>query len=82
MNKGYGIAKIVCQLLDNLPSAPLQIKQDMKKNLQAVLNVGFVRMDLVSREEFEIQSAVLRRTRTLLEEMEKKVEQMEQSLKS
>ncbi|MCL6556680.1 MAG: accessory factor UbiK family protein [Burkholderiales bacterium] len=50
---------------------------DVEKNLRAVLTSFFSRLDLVTREEFEVQQAVLARTREKLEELEKKVAELE-----
>jgi len=50
---------------------------DVEKNLRAVLMSFFSRLDLVTREEFDIQQAVLARTREKLEQLEKKVAELE-----
>ncbi len=52
---------------------------DLEKNLRAMLAGVFARLDLVTREEFDIQREVLARTRTKLVELEKKVAAMESS---
>ena len=52
---------------------------DLEKNLRAMLAGVFARLDLVTREEFDIQREVLARTRTKLVELEKKVATMESS---
>ena len=51
--------------------------QDIEKNLKAVLAAFFERMDLVTREEFDIQRAVLLRTREKLEGLERKLAELE-----
>ncbi|MFB3090541.1 MAG: accessory factor UbiK family protein, partial [Gammaproteobacteria bacterium] len=48
----------------------------------AGLQATFSRMDLVSREEFDIQTKLLSRTRALVEELEKKIDTLEQVKKS
>ena len=53
---------------------------DLEKNMRAMLAALFSRLDLVTREEFDVQSALLARTRTLLEEMERKVSELERRL--
>jgi BMFP domain-containing protein YqiC len=53
----------------------------VEKNFRAVLHSAFTRLDLVSREEFEVQSSVLARTREKLEQLEKLVAQLEAQLK-
>jgi len=50
---------------------------DIEKNLRAMLGGLFSRLDLVSREEFDVQREVLLRTRTRLAELEKKVAELE-----
>ncbi len=52
---------------------------DLEKNLRAMLAGVFARLDLVTREEFDIQREVLARTRAKLVELEKKVADMEAS---
>ena len=52
---------------------------DLEKNLRAMLAGVFARLDLVTREEFDIQREVLARTRAKLVELEKKVADMESS---
>jgi len=50
---------------------------DIEKNLRAMLGGLFSRLDLVTREEFDVQREVLLRTRTKLAELEKKVAELE-----
>ena len=64
---------LVKQVLDNLPAELTQIKQDLEKNLKTAVSNGLSKMDLVTREEFDVQAALLARTRALLDEMEKKI---------
>lgn len=55
--------------------------KDLEKNVRAMLNQGFSKLDLLTREEFEIQAEVLARTRAKLEALEKRVAELEASLK-
>jgi BMFP domain-containing protein YqiC len=50
--------------------------------MKAMLNQGFSKLDLLTREEFEIQSEVLQRTRARLEALEARVAELESRLKS
>lgn len=50
---------------------------DLERNLRAMLGSAFARLDLVSREEFDIQREVLARTRARLAELERQVAAME-----
>jgi ubiquinone biosynthesis accessory factor UbiK len=60
-----------------LPSSP----SDVQKNLRAAMTAAFSRLELVTREELEVQEQVLARTRARLEEMEKRVAELEATLK-
>ena len=51
--------------------------KDIEKNVRAMMSQGFQRMDLVTREEFDIQSRVLAKTREKLEALEAKVADLE-----
>ncbi|CAM8472010.1 accessory factor UbiK family protein [Candidatus Methylopumilus universalis] len=50
---------------------------DIEKNIDALLKGMFTKMELVTREEFDVQTEVLKRTRQKLEELEKKLSQIE-----
>ena len=51
--------------------------RDIEKNVKALLQAGLLRLDLVTRQEFDTQAEVLRRTREKLEALEARVAQME-----
>jgi len=51
--------------------------RDLEKNVRALLSGFFSRLELVTREEFDVQSEVLRRTREKLELLEAKVARLE-----
>ncbi|AOJ03023.1 MULTISPECIES: accessory factor UbiK family protein [Burkholderia] len=61
-------------LLKNSPA------KDVERNVKAILTQGFSKLDLVTREEFDTQAQVLARTRARLEELEKRVAELEQKL--
>jgi BMFP domain-containing protein YqiC len=50
---------------------------DLQKNLKALLTQQFARFDLVTREEFDVQAKVLARTRARLEELERRLAELE-----
>ena len=50
---------------------------DLEKNLRALLASAFGRLDLVTREEFDVQREVLARTRARLQELEAKLAELE-----
>ncbi len=54
--------------------------KDVEKNMRALLSSAFARLDLVTREEFDVQQDVLARTRAKLEEMESRMAELEKSL--
>lgn len=54
--------------------------KDLERNVKAMLSSTFNKLDLVSREEFDIQAKVLARTRERLEALEKRVAEMEARL--
>ena len=54
--------------------------KDIEKNLRALLSSAFSRLDLVTREEFDVQQEVLGRTREKLQQMEASVAAMEKLL--
>ncbi|HUL40420.1 MAG TPA: accessory factor UbiK family protein [Burkholderiales bacterium] len=54
--------------------------KDIEKNARALLASLFARLDLITREEFEVQQNVLKRTREKLTEMEKRVAELERAL--
>lgn len=59
---------------------PSGLPPELEKNLRAALSAGFHKLDLVTREEFDVQSAVLARTRARLEALEQQVAALEQQL--
>ena len=65
------------KLAGSLPSGLQILKQDMERNLRATLEAGMARLDLVTREEFDVQSAVLARTREKLQRLEAQVAELE-----
>lgn len=61
----------------SVPSGLQFLQDDLQKNFRAVLEAGLNHLDLVTKEEFEIQRAVLLRTREKLEALESRVGQLE-----
>jgi BMFP domain-containing protein YqiC len=56
------------------------MRDDLEHNFRGVLQSGMNKLDLVTREEFEVQEAVLARTREKLERLEAKLEELEKNL--
>lgn len=74
-------ARALDQILADLRQAlPGGFAQDVEKNLRAALGAALGRLDLVTREELEVQVQVLARTRARLEALEKQVTELEQRL--
>ncbi len=65
------------RLADALPPGLRQFQSDMERNAHAVLQSAFARMDLVTREEFDVQRGVLARTREKLAALEARLAQLE-----
>ena len=55
--------------------------KDLEKNLKALLTAAFARLDLATREEFEVQAQVLARAREKLAELERRVVELEARLR-
>ena len=74
--------KNVEQVLNDLRQAiPGGFAQGVEKNLRAALVAGLAKLNLVTREELEIQTAVLTRTREKIEALEKLVAELEKTLR-
>ena len=78
-------AMIDPKLLDDLakkvaasvPSGLQTMQEELQKNFRTALAAGLSRLDLVTREEFDVQAGVLARTREKLEMLEKQVAELE-----
>jgi BMFP domain-containing protein YqiC len=60
-----------------LPSDLAVLKQDLEKSVRVLLQSTFQKLDLVTREEFDVQTAVLARTREKLEALERRLQEWE-----
>ena len=60
-----------------LPPGLAEARTDMEKNFRAALQSGLQRLDLVTREEFDVQRAVLLRTREKLDALERALAQQQ-----
>jgi BMFP domain-containing protein YqiC len=61
----------VNQVIENSPA------KDIEKNVKALLQSGLSRLDFVSREDFDVQVEVLRKTREKVERLEARVAELE-----
>lgn len=65
------------RLIDLLPTGVREMQDDLEKNVRALMQGTFAKMNLVTREEFDVQTAVLARTREKLEALEKQLADLE-----
>lgn len=77
MANGKLIDDLAERLTAALPQGAQELRRDIEKNMRAVLQGSFNKLELVTREEFEVQAQVLARTRAKLEALEKRVAAME-----
>jgi BMFP domain-containing protein YqiC len=68
------INEISNKIKEMIKNSPLE---DAEKNINALLKGAFTKMELVSREEFDVQAEVLRNTRQKLELLEAKLAELE-----
>lgn len=68
---------IAKKLSDVLPDNVHGMKKDLQKNFHSILQGAFSKLDLVTREEFDVQVKVLRKTRLKLEDLIEQVEELE-----
>lgn len=60
-----------------VPGAVGALRDDLQRNFRSLLQGGLARLDLVTRQEFDVQAAVLRRTREKLEALEQRLAALE-----
>lgn len=71
------IDELAKKLTEGLPAGVRSLQQDFESNFKAVLRSTLGKLDLVTREEFEVQSAVLARTRERLKVFEDRIAALE-----
>ena len=80
MFDAQGIDQLAQRLAALVPPGLAQARADLEANFRDVLGEGLRRLDLVTREEFDVQRLLLLRTRSLLEQMELRVTALELQL--
>jgi hypothetical protein len=75
--RGPQIDELARQLAAAVPKNLRALGEDLERNFRSLLSAGFERMDLVTREEFDLQAAVLERTREKLEALEARIGALE-----
>jgi len=71
------IDEMARRLFESVPPGLRALQQDLESNFRAVLRAGLSKLDLVPRDEFDAQVRVLERTRMRLEELERRVAELE-----
>ncbi|RNF29027.1 phosphoheptose isomerase [Massilia aurea] len=79
MNNSNFFSDLQGKINQALESGPAK---DIERNVKAAMTSGFAKLDLVTREEFDIQAQVLAKTRTKLEALELRVIELEARLGS
>ena len=71
------IDKLAKALAESVPEGLRSVRDDLEKNFRSVLQSGLDKLDLVTREEFEVQQAVLAKTRAKLASLEERLAGLE-----
>lgn len=71
------IENLARKLAESVPEGLRSMREDLENNFRSVLRTSLGKLDLVTRDEFEVQQAVLARTREKLEALERKLEERE-----
>ena len=67
------------RLAGSVPEGVSALRRDLEQNFKGVLSGALAKLDLVTREEFDVQAAVLRRTREKLAALERRIAEIEKS---
>ena len=76
----FSLDELVRQLSAAVPQGLRAVGDDLENNFRDLLKAGLERLDLVSREEFDLQVAVLARTRERLEALETQLAALERNI--
>jgi len=71
------IDDLASRITGSLPAGARELQQDVEKNIHSLLQATLGKLDLVTREEFDVQTRVLARTREKLERLEKQIAALE-----
>jgi hypothetical protein len=71
-----GIENLASRLADAVPGSVKSMRGELEDNFRAVLGAGLSKLDLVTREEFAVQEAVLQRTREKLEALQRQLDEL------
>ena len=73
------IEELARKLAESVPDNLRAIRDDLEDGFRSVLKSGLDKLDLVTREEFEVQEAVLAKTREKLEALEARLKELEKA---
>lgn len=76
MLTSFQFEEIAKKLYATLPSGIQNLEHEIQQQFKEILQATFAKLDLVTREEFDVQIKVLARTREKLEMLEEQVEQL------
>jgi BMFP domain-containing protein YqiC len=76
------IDQIALRLVSLVPPGMADAHKDLRANFRDILAQGLRRLELVTREEFDVQAQVLVRTRARVEELERRVAELEAAMSS
>ena len=71
------VESLASKLAEAVPEGLRSMREDLEDNFRAVLRSSLSKLDLVTREEFEVQEAVLAKTRDKLEALEARLKELE-----
>lgn len=72
-----GLDDLARRLADSVPESLRAFGRDLEGNFKAVLQAQLGKLDLVTRQEFDVQAAILERTRAKLAELESRLKEIE-----
>jgi ubiquinone biosynthesis accessory factor UbiK len=74
----HSLDELARRLADSVPESVRAFGRDLEGNFKAVLQAQLSKLDLVSRQEFDVQAALLARTQEKLAALEKRLQEIEQ----
>jgi ubiquinone biosynthesis accessory factor UbiK len=75
-----GLDELARRLAESVPESVRAFGRDLEGNFKAVLQSQLSKLDLVTRQEFDVQAAILQRTQTKLIDLEARVKELEAKL--
>ncbi|HNP36466.1 MAG TPA: accessory factor UbiK family protein [Woeseiaceae bacterium] len=75
--KREDLEDLAAKLADSVPGGLKSMRDEIEGNFKSVLRSGLAKLDLVTREEFEVQESVLAKTRAKLEALEQRLADLE-----